>query len=71
MKPITMTEVDYEDAVDSNLGLCTNCREWTHDSAEPDAVEYKCPKCEGLTVFGAEEALVMGLIEFSDANDSD
>lgn len=71
MKPITMTEADYEDAVDSSLGLCTNCREWTHDCAEPDARGYECPVCDLPNVFGAEEALIMGLIEFPDANDSD
>jgi len=58
MKP---TDADIEEAIESYQGWCTNCQAFTHDSAEPDAREYECPDCGQRTVFGAEEALIMGL----------
>ncbi len=42
-------------------GWCIRCGRWTHDSCEPDAHDYKCPKCKNNTCFGAEELLVQGL----------
>lgn len=59
-----MKESDYTEAVESNMGYCKNCKDFTTDSCEPDAHHYKCDICDLKTVFGAEEALLMGLIEF-------
>jgi DNA-directed RNA polymerase subunit RPC12/RpoP len=53
--------VDIEEAMSSYSGWCTECQKFTHDSCEPDAREYECPDCGQRTVFGAEEALLMGL----------
>jgi len=47
---------------DSMKGWCTNCGKWTHDSCEPDAHEYICPKCNKPTVYAAEELLIQGLV---------
>jgi hypothetical protein len=33
-----MKEQDYLDAVNDDLGYCTNCREFTNDGCEPDAL---------------------------------
>lgn len=57
-----MTESEYIEATESNLGYCRHCREFTNDFAEPDARNYKCEECGRMSVFGAEEALLMGLI---------
>jgi hypothetical protein len=61
-----MTEQDYLDAVSDNVGYCTTCKEFTRDCTEPDAMEYDCPECEMNTVMGAEQALISGVIEFSE-----
>lgn len=45
------------------VGFCTACQDWTRECTEPDAREYDCPVCEELTVFGTEEAMLMGLLE--------
>ena len=54
---------DYEEARDSYSGWCTTCERWTGDCCEPDARQYPCPECGERTVYGAEEILLMGLIE--------
>jgi Zn finger protein HypA/HybF involved in hydrogenase expression len=44
-------------------GWCVKCRDWTMlGSCEPDARQYLCPTCERPTVFGAEEAIMIGSI---------
>lgn len=58
-----MTEDEYLEATESNLGYCRNCKDFTNDYVEPDARNYKCDNCGRSAVFGAEEALMMGLIE--------
>lgn len=55
-------EESYRDATEENLGWCTNCKEFTRDQTEPDAEYYECPECGMRTVFGAEEALLRGII---------
>ncbi|MDP3768028.1 MAG: hypothetical protein Q8S13_08430 [Dehalococcoidia bacterium] len=60
----TITEADYRDAADSYLGWCRTCQEFTTDSCEPDARRYECPECGERTVYGAEEALMMGCFTF-------
>lgn len=57
-----LTLEEYRRYRDDYVGYCTTCRDWTHDSAEPDAREYECPVCEQPTVYGAEEAFLLGTI---------
>lgn len=45
-------------------GLCLACGEWTCGGCEPDARQYKCQGCGEHKVYGAEEALIMGALEF-------
>jgi hypothetical protein len=55
---------EYIEHSESYDGFCTRCKEFTAEGGvEPDAVGYECPECGGLTVIGAEQALLMGLIE--------
>lgn len=57
---------DYQEMVDSNMGYCTHCGDFTRDEfTEPDARDYPCPECGQNTVVGAEEALMMGLLDLS------
>lgn len=57
-------EADYYDAVNSSMGWCTSCLKFTRECTEPDAMKYDCPICKQLTVMGAEQALLLGLIVF-------
>jgi len=40
----------------SNPGFCIKCGD-DADGVEPDAREYRCETCHGMTVYGAEELL--------------
>lgn len=71
MAIIAISESRFEEAVENNEGFCTNCQEFTADQCEPDACEYKCPECGLSKVYGAEEALMMGAIEFSEGEGDD
>lgn len=57
---VPMSEI--ENAIEENLGWCVNCQGFTTDSCEPDARRYTCEECGKKTVYGAEEALMMGAI---------
>lgn len=61
-KPASVTEATYTDATDNYMGWCTECRDFTRECSEPDARHYDCPKCGGSSVFGAEQALLEGMI---------
>ncbi len=56
------TEEKIQEAIDDLLGWCLICQQFTASKIKPDARERKCPKCHRNTVFGAEEALLMGEI---------
>ena len=60
MKTVSM--VEYEEATESYLGWCTECKSFTRDSTEPDAEGYDCPECGENSVMGAEQALLIGEI---------
>ena len=43
---------------DESLGYCTTCGD-EQGGCEPDARKYECESCGEMTVFGAEELLIM------------
>ena len=45
-----------------NPGFCIACGA-EHDGCEPDASGYSCEVCGESKVYGAEEILIMGLVE--------
>jgi len=53
----------YEAAVEGYEGYCAACKKWSAECCEPDARGYECPRCEQPKVYGAEEAMMMGLVE--------
>jgi Zn finger protein HypA/HybF involved in hydrogenase expression len=63
---VEVEEVDYQEAVDSYMGWCPACKEFTRGTTEPDATGYLCPKCGQNEVVGAEQALIEGLIMFTE-----
>lgn len=52
-----------EDAIEEGtIGFCIICGE-EHYGVEPDAREYPCEVCGTNSVYGAEEILLMGLVD--------
>jgi len=66
MAQVPVAASQYHEAVRDYLGWCTLCEDFTRETTEPDAEDYKCPDCEGLTVVGAELALLSGVIDVVD-----
>jgi hypothetical protein len=60
-----MSEVDYSEALDCYVGYCIQCGA-DRDSCEPDAEEYPCESCDGKSVFGTEQLLIMGKVILTD-----
>jgi hypothetical protein len=60
----------FERANEEYKGYCSNCKKFTRPNTEPDARKYDCPKCKKNTVYGAEEALMMGLISLSEGRNT-
>lgn len=63
-KIFKMSEKKFLLISDNYGGICLSCGKIQHDSVEPDARNYKCNYCEQHKVYGMEEALIMGQIEF-------
>ena len=61
----TMSESEYLCAADNYEGRCVACGAEAY-GVEPDAREYTCEECEKPRVYGLEELLMMGLVEFND-----
>jgi len=60
---VTFTLEEIEPALlEGTTGFCVNCGA-EKDGCEPDARNYPCDECGENEVFGAEELLVMGLVE--------
>jgi len=60
---ISVTEDDFQDAMENNGGWCKACGEEAY-GVEPDARKYKCEFCGAHEVYGASELLIMGEIWF-------
>lgn len=53
----------YQEAREGYEGWCKTCQDFTTGEVEPDAEDYECEQCREHTVIGAEDALVLGVIE--------
>jgi len=58
-----MTENEFFRLTENSGGLCRNCGEES-SCVEPDARGYGCDACGSRSVFGAEECLLRGFIQF-------
>ena len=65
-KTIRMTQDDYESETMGlgNPGRCLACGAEA-DGCEPDARNYECEECGERQVFGLEECLMMGAVQFT------
>ena len=59
-----MTKQTYKELCDSYGGACLACGRLVHEDIEPDAHRYKCPHCGEPQVYGAEELMIEGKIDF-------
>jgi hypothetical protein len=67
---VSISIESFHDHVDNDDGYCTDCEDWTAlGGCEPDARRYRCNECGKKTVFGAQEALLMGLIEIGEGEE--
>lgn len=53
---------EIQEAMEEYIGFCIECGA-ERDCCEPDARSYECEDCGRNTVYGAEELLVMGLVQ--------
>ena len=63
-RPIEITEALYAELNESCGGFCIECRDVAY-GVEPDARRYRCESCGADAVYGVEELLIRGLIEFA------
>lgn len=59
---VSMSLEKFEELSEDNGGMCIECGEEAF-GVEPDARKYKCESCGKLAVYGAEELLMMGMVE--------
>lgn len=65
LEPIQVSEAEYAYLSENYGGFCLECRAEAI-GVEPDARRYRCEACDARAVYGAEELLIRGLIEFTD-----
>jgi len=53
---------DLEEAMQEYIGFCVKCGA-EKEGCEPDACKYECDECGCLAVYGAEELIIMGLVD--------
>jgi hypothetical protein len=58
-----MTEGEFSGMNEDGAGLCLACGAEA-SGVEPDAVGYKCEECRAPKVYGIENALLMGRVQF-------
>jgi len=61
-----VSEIEYREATYNYVGFCPDCAEFTRDGTEPDAEGYDCPSCGGSNVLGAEQAMIMGMLDIGE-----
>lgn len=61
-KPLRFSIEVIEPAMEDYVGFCVNCGA-ERECCEPDARKYPCDECGQRSVYGAEELLVMGLVD--------
>jgi hypothetical protein len=65
---IRISEEEYAELSEENGGYCLACGEVAY-GVEPDARKYTCESCDSPSVYGIEELLIMGKIEFGESDD--
>ena len=61
--PVRFQLSEIETALMDDGGFCILCGEPSEDPVEPDARAYRCGACGRPGVYGAEELLLMDLVD--------
>ena len=62
---VRITQATYADMSENYGGYCSACGDEAY-GVEPDASRYRCESCGELAVYGVEELLISGLLQFLD-----
>jgi hypothetical protein len=63
MKIQSISSEELQEAMyDGGNGICLECGETT-TGVEPDARGYRCSSCNNYSVYGIEEAMLMGMLD--------
>jgi hypothetical protein len=62
-QPLQLTEEQYHALAGDDTGVCRACGH-EQGNCEPDARKYRCEACGDRQVYGVEELLTRGEIEF-------
>lgn len=65
---VAMNSAEFEEMTDTYQGVCTACGE-TQEGCEPDAEKYTCESCGRSCVYGAEQLMLLGRIDFEESDD--
>ena len=65
LRPVIETEEEMFIVNDSDEGFCLACGN-TQMGVEPDARRYECEGCGEHLVYGLQELMIMGLIDFAE-----
>jgi len=61
--PVRFQLSEIETALMDDGGFCIFCGEPSDEPVEPDARGYRCGACGKSSVYGAEELLLMDLVD--------
>lgn len=67
---IKLTETTFKRLRNDYEGICVKCH-FSWMDVEPDARGYECEQCGTRTVYGTEELLIMGRLEFVETSDEE
>ena len=67
---IRISQETYAEMSENYGGYCTQCGDEA-SGVEPDARKYVCESCGERAVYGIEELLISGLIQFPDGDSED
>lgn len=63
MRARKLSESDFQTLSEEYAGICIECGEIQDSGVEPDAHGYECNSCGKSSVYGLEEALLLGYVE--------
>ena len=69
--PLVVYPVSEKDIHEAVNGICLCCGEIQYGGVEPDARDYNCEWCNADSVYGLEEALLIGRVRMEEVGSGD
>jgi hypothetical protein len=63
---IPFSKIEAAITNDEMAGFCLGCGEQSEDNCEPDARKYPCTACHENLVYGAQEIVIMNMVDTSE-----